>query len=180
MCHWLAKTTFREEIKRGQSHTKSVLKLALWKHGSNDWRPSGISPLAWMHGQCASTHNRHAMECHQEIRAVRRALLLPLKKEPMVLRELVRFGPSILVEAVKACALIGLHMMIEETSGRSENGSSVSSIGSDENNVGNDEMFVIGATWIPRHNCPSYKPSGKKIEYSSSSWSITSRRRWCD
>ena len=30
-----------------------------------------------------------------------------LKKEPTVLRELVRFGPSIPVEAVKACALIG-------------------------------------------------------------------------
>ena len=40
-----------------------------------------------------------------------------LKKEPMVLRELVRFGPSIPVETVKACALIVLHMMIEENSG---------------------------------------------------------------
>ena len=51
---------------------------------------------------------------------------------------------SIPVEAVKACALIGLHMMIEEKSGRSENGSSVSSSSSDENNVGNDTLFVIG------------------------------------
>ena len=32
----------------------------------------------------------------------------------MVLRELVRFGPSIPVEAVKACALVGLRMMAEE------------------------------------------------------------------
>ena len=55
--------------------------------------------------------------------SVWRALLLPfLKKEPMVLSELVRFGPSIPVETVKACALIGLHKMIEEKSGRSENG----------------------------------------------------------
>ena len=45
---------------------------------------------------------------------------------------------------MKACALIGLHMMIEENSGRSENGSSVSSSRSDENNVGNDALFVIG------------------------------------
>ena len=67
-----------------------------------------------------------------------------LKKEPMVLRELVRFGPSMTVETVKACALIGLHMMIEENSKRSENGSSVSSSSSDENNVGSDALFVIG------------------------------------
>ena len=33
--------------------------------------------------------------------------------------------------------------MIEENSGRSENGSSVSSSSSDENNVGNDALFVI-------------------------------------
>ena len=60
-------------------------------------------------------------------RALWRALLFLLKKEPMFLRELVRCGPSIPVEAVKACAFIGLHMMIGEKSGRSENGSSVSS-----------------------------------------------------
>ena len=34
-----------------------------------------------------------------------------LKNEPMVLRELVRFGPRIPVETVKACALIGRHML---------------------------------------------------------------------
>ena len=67
-----------------------------------------------------------------------------LKKEPMVFGELVRCGPSIPVGAVKACALVGLHMMIEEKSGRSENGSSVSSSSSDENNVGNGALFVIG------------------------------------
>ena len=67
-----------------------------------------------------------------------------LKKEPMVLSELVRFRLSIRVETVKASALIGLHKMIEEKSGRSENGSSVSSSSSDENNVGNDALFVIG------------------------------------
>ena len=39
-----------------------------------------------------------------------------LKREPMVLRELVRFGPSIPVEAVKACALVGVHVMAEEDS----------------------------------------------------------------
>ena len=34
--------------------------------------------------------------------------LFLLTKEPMVLRELVRFGPSIKVEAVRACALVGI------------------------------------------------------------------------
>ena len=47
-----------------------------------------------------------------------------LKKGPMILSELVRFGPSIPVEAVKACALVGLHMMAEEDSWRMDSGSS--------------------------------------------------------
>ena len=55
-----------------------------------------------------------------------------LKKEPMVLRELVRFGPSIPVVSMTAY------------SERLENGSSVSSSSSGENNVGNDTLFVIG------------------------------------
>ena len=63
-----------------------------------------------------------------------------LKKEPVVLRELGRCGPSIPFGAVKACALIGLHMMIEEKSGRSENGSFVSSSSSGENNVGDEAL----------------------------------------
>ena len=45
---------------------------------------------------------------------------------------------------MRACALIGLHMMIEEYSGLSEKGFSVSLSSSDENNVGNDALFVIG------------------------------------
>ena len=61
-----------------------------------------------------------------------------------ILQELVRFGPSIPVETVKACASIGLHMMIEENSRRSEIGSSFSSSSSSENNVGIDALFVIG------------------------------------
>ena len=67
-------------------------------------------------GPLASTHNLHAMECPREVRPYGELFLFFLKKEPMVLRELVRFGRSIPVEAVKACALIGLHMMIEEIS----------------------------------------------------------------
>ena len=42
----------------------------------------------------------------------------PVKSEPMVLKELFRFGPSIPVKTVKACALIGLHMIEENPGGR--------------------------------------------------------------
>ena len=56
----------------------------------------------------------------------------------MVIRELVRFGPSFPVEAVKACALVGLHRMAEENSWQSDSGSSVSSSSSSENGVSNE------------------------------------------
>ena len=94
-------------------------------------------------GQCASTHSLYAVERPREVWAVWRALLFPFE-EPKVFSELVRFGPSISAEKVKACALIGLHMMAEENSWRSDSGSSVSSSSSSENNVGNDALFVIG------------------------------------
>ena len=72
-------------------------------------------------GQCASTHL--------------------LKKEPRVLSELVRVGPSISAEKMKACALI---VMAEENACRSDSGSSVSSRGSCDGNVGNDALHIIG------------------------------------
>ena len=43
-----------------------------------------------------------------------------LKKEPMVLSELVEFGPCVSAETVKTRALIGLHMMAEENALRSD------------------------------------------------------------
>ena len=67
-----------------------------------------------------------------------------LKKEPSALSELARLGPSIPVETVKACALIGLHMMAEENGWRSGSGSSASSSSSCEDNVGNGALCVIG------------------------------------
>ena len=42
----------------------------------------------------------------------------------MVLSELIEFGPSILAETVKACALIGLHVMAEENAFRLDKDSS--------------------------------------------------------
>ena len=67
-----------------------------------------------------------------------------LTEEPLVLRELVRVEPSIPIEAVEACALVGLHMMAEEDSRRMDSGSSFSSSSSSENNVVNGALFVIG------------------------------------
>ena len=89
-------------------------------------------------GHSAVAHNFLAMECPGEL------FFFLLKKEPMVNRELVRSGPSFLVQAEKACALVGLHMMAEENSWQSDSGSSVSSSSSSENNVGNEVLFVIG------------------------------------
>ena len=46
-----------------------------------------------------------------------------LKKVPMVLSELIKFGPCISAETAKACAQIGLRMMAEENASRSDNDS---------------------------------------------------------
>ena len=47
-----------------------------------------------------------------------------LKKEPVVLSEVVEFGPCFSAETVKACALFGLHMMAEENALRWDRDSS--------------------------------------------------------
>ena len=48
-----------------------------------------------------------------------------LKKDPRALNELIQFGLSISAETVKACALIGQHMMFEEDALRLDNDSSL-------------------------------------------------------
>ena len=98
-----------------------------------------------------------------------------LKKEPMVLSELVELMPCISAETVKACALIGLHMMAEENALRSNTDFSpegdmwrfdcpkspvwssngvewagsedASSLEYDEHNVGNLAVEVVGQNW---------------------------------
>ena len=91
-----------------------------------------------------------------------------LKKEPMVLSELVEFGPCISAETVKACALIGLRTMAEENALRSNSDSSLdlgmaaqtalcaaewagsedaSSLEYYEHNVGNLAIEVVGQNW---------------------------------
>ena len=54
----------------------------------------------------------------------------------MVLSELVEFGPCFSVETVKACALIGLHMMAEENALRSDR----------------DSAHDLGEMW--KYGCP--------------------------
>ena len=127
----------------------------MWKQGSNDLRSGDVRSDATVvgrvflagsgcMGQCASTHDLHAMECPREIRAVWRALLFPFEERADGPQGVGSFWPSIPVETVKACALIGLHMMAEENSWRSDSGSSVSSSSSSENNMGNGALFVVG------------------------------------
>ena len=123
----------------------------------------GRGPVAFAGcvGQCACTHNLHAVECPREIWAVLRALLL-LEKNPMVLRELIRPGSSIPVEAVKACALVGLHMIAEEDSWRMDSDSSFSSSSTSENNVGNGALFVTPLR-APKIDSPPQKSKIRQV-----------------
>ena len=149
----LEKITLWEEIKRAQ--------LLPWTKPQSSWKISitvGSRPCGC---KAAMTSDRvvsglmlplweevqwpllDAWDSVRTGRVVSSSFFL-LKKEPMVLRELVRFGPSIPVEAAKACALVGLHMVAEEDCWRSDSGFSVSSSDSCEDNVGNDALHVIG------------------------------------
>ena len=63
-----------------------------------------------------------------------------LKKEPMVLSELVQFGPCFLAETVKTRTLIGLHMVAEENALRSDSDSSL-------------DLGGIVEVWLPTKPC---------------------------
>ena len=62
-----------------------------------------------------------------------------LKIEPMVLSELVEFGPCVSADTVKACALIGVHIMAEENALRSD-GDSL-------------ELGNMVEVWLPKKSC---------------------------
>ena len=79
-----------------------------------------------------------------------------LKKELLVLGELVEFWPSISAETVKVCTLFGLHMMAEENALRSDRDSSP--------DLG--EMWKCGCP-----KSPAFK--GKEVRVVNP-WSITS------
>ena len=68
-----------------------------------------------------------------------------VKKEPVVVREAVDFGPCVPAEALKACALIGLHVVADEVTSLSLNGLSPE-LG-DEWEVWHSKDFVERRRW---------------------------------
>ena len=140
------------------------MKLAvngLWprgrRHGAKDVGKTVLGrclALFGSVGQRAFAHSSHALECPKEVWAAS-SFFFPLKKEPMVLSELVEFGPCI-------CAWIGLHMMDEEIALRSDSDSSPD----------------LGDMW--KYGCPkSPEWSGNGVEWAGSEdafprWSFTS------
>ena len=66
------------------------------------------------------------LECSEEVWAAWRALLFPiLRKNPFVLTEAVEFRSRVTAGTLKACALIGLHMIAEEATSSSCSGLSL-------------------------------------------------------
>ena len=58
-------------------------------------------------GSCASAHSLHALECPKEVWTARVSFFLFfLKKEPVVLSEVVEFGPGFSAETVKSMCLV--------------------------------------------------------------------------
>ena len=66
-------------------------------------------------------------------------------------------GPASQSKQVKACALIGLHMMAEENAWRSDSGSFASSGSSCEDNVGNGKRS-LGLFWMLGTVCVYAQP----------------------
>ena len=71
-------------------------------------------------GQCASAHSIHLSRCSREVWAAWRALFFFLIKEPVAVSNEVPCKPFVSAETLKACALVGLHLLAAE----SEEGSS--------------------------------------------------------
>ena len=68
-------------------------------------------------GQRAVANSLHALECARK-HGPRGELLHSSGERAMIFGELILFGPCISAEIVKACVLIGLHMMAEENAFR--------------------------------------------------------------
>ena len=101
------------------------------------------------------------MERPREVRAVWRALLLPLEKQPLVLRELSRLAlsirphgelllllmqkkPSLVPDSEAFNSYTGEGFLIPELKVGSEASKDEQADSSSENNVGNGALFVIG------------------------------------
>ena len=122
----------------------------------------GLVAFSGCLGQCASTHNVHAIKCPREIRAVCGELFFfLLENEPMVLRELSRRGPSIRPHGELLLLLmqkkpnfvpdsevfnsyIGDGFLVPELKDESEASKDEQADSPSENNVGNGALFVIG------------------------------------
>ena len=115
-------------------------------------------------GQCASAHNRHAMECSREIRAVRRAFLLPFEERADGPQGAGSAGmqkkPAFVPDSEAFNSFIGAGFLVPELKRGSE-----ASDGLQAGNVINEALHVVGL-----HG------SGDKI--SLSSCRIRRWRRW--
>ena len=83
-----------------QTLPKTLRLEALWKQGSNGQRWDGVrsdaTGLFWMHGTvCVCAQPPRDGMSQGDTGPYNELFFFFLKKEPMVLRELVRFGPNI-------------------------------------------------------------------------------------
>ena len=100
-------------------------------------------------GQCAAAHNLHAMEYPKEMRAVRRALLLPsggpsIRPLGALLFLLMQKKPAFVPDSEAFNSYIGDGFLVPELKGGSEASEDEQADSSSENNVGNGASFVIG------------------------------------
>ena len=131
------------------------------RHGAKDVGQAFVGKCLALFGsvgQRTVTHSLHALVCPKEVCG--ELLFFFLKKEPMDLSELVEFGPCVSAERVKACALIGLHVMAEENALRSDSGSS-------------PDLGENVEVWLPKKALCGAATSGRKVRMLRL-WSIMS------
>ena len=127
---------------------------------TSDWVVSDLMPPLWeevLWPFLNAAHNRHAMECLREIRAVRRALLLPFEgtvdgpqgagsvwvQQPAAWRAslffLVQKKPALVPDSEAVNSFIGDGFPVPELKGGSE-----ASDDDQADNVSNEAVYVIG------------------------------------
>ena len=91
-------------------------------------------------GQRAFALSLHAVERPREVSPHGELFFFLLEKDQVALGELIELGPCVSAETVKACALIGLHMMAEENALRSYSDSS-------------PDLGDMWEVWLPKKPC---------------------------
>ena len=123
----------------------------------------GRGPLAFAGcmGQCASTHNLHAMDCPREVRALWRALLFPSEERadgpqgadsagaqhPAAWRAslfLLQKKPSFVPDSKAFNSNIGEGFLVPQLKGECEASEDEKADSSSAHNVGNGVLFAIG------------------------------------